>query len=62
MAVPSPCLDLCKFDRKSDMCVGCFRTAQEIRQWKKLTDHKRREILADRRRREAKVLARKAAS
>ena len=59
MTVPSPCLDLCKHDRKADMCVGCFRMTEEIRQWKKMTDHKRRSILSDRRRREAKVVERK---
>ncbi|AOO82271.1 DUF1289 domain-containing protein [Bosea vaviloviae] len=59
MALASPCLDICKFDRKADLCVGCFRTTAEIRQWGKFTDHKRRQILAERRRREAKLAARK---
>jgi uncharacterized protein len=58
VALASPCLDICKFDRKADLCVGCFRTTAEIRQWRKLTDHKRRQILAERRRREAKLAAR----
>lgn len=58
MAVASPCLDICKFERKASLCVGCFRTTDEIRLWRKLTDHKRRPILAERLRREAKVLAR----
>ncbi|MBL8579575.1 MAG: DUF1289 domain-containing protein [Mesorhizobium sp.] len=62
MAVPSPCLDLCKFDRKSDMCVGCFRTTEEIRMWKKMTDHKRHAILAERSRRQSKLAARKSMS
>ena len=48
MAVASPCLDVCKFDRKAGLCVGCFRTSDEIRQWRKLTDHKRRGILSER--------------
>jgi len=55
MAVQSPCIDDCKFDRKSDMCVGCFRTNEEIRQWKKMTDHKRHQILALRRQRQSKI-------
>jgi predicted Fe-S protein YdhL (DUF1289 family) len=58
MALVSPCLDICRFDRKADLCVGCFRTTDEIRQWRKLTDHRRRRILAERRRREAKLIAR----
>jgi hypothetical protein len=60
MAVPSPCFDLCKFDRRSDLCVGCLRTTEEIRQWKKMSDHRRRQILAERKRREAKLVARRA--
>lgn len=43
------------------MCIGCFRTTNEIRQWKKMTDHKRRAILAERQRREAKIASRRGA-
>jgi predicted Fe-S protein YdhL (DUF1289 family) len=59
VAVASPCLDNCKFDRNADLCVGCFRTTAEIRLWWKFTDHRHREILAERRRREAKLVTRK---
>jgi predicted Fe-S protein YdhL (DUF1289 family) len=61
MAVPSPCLDICHFDRRSDMCVGCFRTTEEVRQWKKMSDHRRHQIIAERRRREAKLAQKKKA-
>lgn len=57
MAIPSPCTDICKFNKKTDLCVGCFRTIAEIRQWKKMTDHKRRQVLAERPRREQKLAA-----
>lgn len=59
MAIESPCADICKFDRKADLCGGWFRTADKIRQWQKFTDRKRRQILAERRRREAKLAVRK---
>ncbi|MES1927224.1 DUF1289 domain-containing protein [Salinisphaera sp. T31B1] len=55
MAVASPCIDICKLDRKTDLCVGCLRTATEIRQWRRLSDSRRRRILAERCRREAKL-------
>lgn len=42
------------------MCTGCFRTTDEIPLWRKMTDHRRREILSDRRRREAKLSERAA--
>jgi uncharacterized protein len=61
MAIESPCADICKFDRKADLCVGCFRTVAEIRQWRKFTDHKRRQILAGRRRRETNLAGSKTA-
>lgn len=60
MSLPSPCVDICQFDRRKDMCTGCFRTTDEIRRWRKMTDHRRREILSDRRRREAKLSERAA--
>ncbi|AGG88885.1 DUF1289 domain-containing protein [Rhodanobacter denitrificans] len=55
MALASPCGDVCRFNRKADVCVGCFRTTTEIRQWRKLTDYRRREILADLARRAHKL-------
>lgn len=58
MAIKSPCADICQFNRKADLCVGCFRTREEIKQWPKMTDHKRRQVLAERPRREAKTAAR----
>lgn len=54
MAIESPCVGICNFDRKSYLCAGCFRTAGEIRHWRKFTDHKRRQILAELRTREVK--------
>ena len=55
MAVKSPCIDVCVFDGKSGFCVGCLRTAPEAQQWKKMTDHRRHQILNDRTRREQKL-------
>ena len=43
------------------MCVGCFRTTEEVRQWKKMSDHRRHQIIAERRRREAKLAQKKKA-
>lgn len=59
MALKLPCTDICRFDRKSDVCVGCFRTQDEIRQWRKMTDHKRHQIMAERPRRQARIEGRR---
>jgi predicted Fe-S protein YdhL (DUF1289 family) len=31
MAVDSPCIGICKFDEKTDLCIGCLRTKDEHR-------------------------------
>ena len=40
----SPCISVCLLDEK-DMCVGCYRTAEEITQWMESNDDIKREIL-----------------
>ncbi|MFM0630504.1 DUF1289 domain-containing protein [Paraburkholderia xenovorans] len=54
MAVNSPCIDVCAFDGKTKLRVGCFRTLDEIRGWMKMTDHRRHQVINDRVRRQAK--------
>jgi len=58
MAVKSPCTSECSIDRKTKICLGCFRTLDEIRGWLKMTDHRRHEALRERNRRAAKLAAR----
>jgi len=55
MAVKSPYVDVCAFDGKTGLCIGCFRTRDEIRGWKKMTDHRRHQILNEKTRRQAKL-------
>ncbi|MFP6560793.1 DUF1289 domain-containing protein [Paraburkholderia sp. B3] len=55
MAVKSPCVDVCAFDGKTGLCIGCFRTRDEIQGWKKMTDHRRHQILNEKTRRQAKL-------
>jgi len=61
MAVKSPCIELCKFDGKTGLCLGCLRTLDETRAWKKMSDHRRHQIVNERPLRETK-LARSQAS
>jgi len=30
----SPCIDICKIDKKTGFCKGCLRTKKEIKDWK----------------------------
>jgi predicted Fe-S protein YdhL (DUF1289 family) len=55
MAVKSPCIELCKFDGRTGLCTGCLRTQLEAREWKKMTDHRRHQIINERPRRERKL-------
>lgn len=41
----SPCIDICKIDKKTGYCIGCFRTKDEIKDWRKLKDGKRQRII-----------------
>ena len=41
----SPCIKVCKIAPDTGFCVGCFRTIDEIRLWKKLTDVQRQDIM-----------------
>lgn len=47
MAVKSPCIDVCAFDGKTKLCVGCFRALDETRARKKMADHRRHQVTND---------------
>ena len=42
---PSPCINVCKMDGASGLCIGCYRTIEEITLWSRLDDTDRQEIL-----------------
>jgi len=55
MSVKSPCIEICRFEGKTGFCVGCLRTLTECREWSKMKDNRRHQIIRDRPRREAKL-------
>ncbi|BCQ55462.1 DUF1289 domain-containing protein [Burkholderia gladioli] len=55
MAVKSPCVEICRFDGKTGLCIGCLRTREEIRGWNKMTDHRRHQVINERARRQARL-------
>jgi uncharacterized protein len=55
MSIASPCIDICKFDSKTGFCIGCLRTRDECKSWKKMKDKQRRRIVEDRSHRERKL-------
>lgn len=55
MALKSPCTGVCQFDGRTGYCTACLRTLDEARSWKKITDHKRHQIINERARRVQKL-------
>jgi len=45
-AAPSPCVDICRLDARG-LCVGCRRTMDEITEWPRASETRRREILRE---------------
>jgi predicted Fe-S protein YdhL (DUF1289 family) len=45
MSVVSPCVNICKMDADHGICVGCFRTLDEIAQWSRADDGRKQAIL-----------------
>lgn len=46
-SVPSPCVSVCRMDTGSGLCVGCFRTIDEIRDWARSDDATKRRMWDD---------------
>lgn len=43
-AVKSPCVEVCALNDQ-DVCIGCYRTANEIVEWFSAGNERKREIL-----------------
>ena len=43
--VMSPCKSICIMDAKSNMCIGCKRTIDEIARWPMMNDDERRTVV-----------------
>jgi predicted Fe-S protein YdhL (DUF1289 family) len=52
--VKSPCVAICALD-ENDMCIGCYRSGEEITQWGEMDNEQKRGVLK-------KVAARELAS
>ena len=46
MIAKSPCINVCKLDPNSNLCEGCLRTSEEISNWSKYSDSKKKNIIA----------------
>ncbi|OSQ37070.1 hypothetical protein TMES_16485 [Thalassospira mesophila] len=53
MSVSSPCVGICQLDTNGKVCTGCFRTIDEIGQWRTASDGLKKRILKTARDRQA---------
>ena len=42
--VPSPCVSVCVMDRQAEVCVGCWRSLEEIGAWSRMHDEAKRQV------------------
>ena len=42
--VPSPCICVCTMDQATGLCIGCYRTLDEIAGWSGMDDAQKREV------------------
>lgn len=45
MPLPSPCISVCQMDSASGMCLGCYRTRNEIAAWRSMDAEEQRSLL-----------------
>ena len=44
MSIPSPCISLCQMDEVSKLCLGCWRTIDEIITWSSHDDEAKKAV------------------
>lgn len=45
--VESPCIKVCQIHPAERICVGCYRSIQEIGMWSVMSAEERREVMAE---------------
>jgi uncharacterized protein len=45
LAVESPCISVCAMDEMSGLCLGCYRTLEEIQGWWDLDNTQKSKIV-----------------
>jgi predicted Fe-S protein YdhL (DUF1289 family) len=45
--IDSPCVKICVIHPQARICIGCYRTGDEIAAWSRLTDEARASVMQD---------------
>lgn len=43
--INSPCIRECEWDKETLTCIGCLRTIDELRNWRKMSDDEKQSVL-----------------
>jgi predicted Fe-S protein YdhL (DUF1289 family) len=43
--IASPCINICRMDGDTGLCLGCFRTIEEIARWSGASHDQRLQVL-----------------
>ena len=46
-SIATPCVKVCIVDGESGLCLGCFRTLEEIAAWGRFDEARRLELMAE---------------
>lgn len=46
-AMETPCIKICRIEPASGLCIGCWRSIDEIMRWTRMTDDQRRRVMQD---------------
>lgn len=46
LTTPSPCVKVCILDPITNLCQGCYRTLEEITNWKTYDNCKKRTVIS----------------
>jgi predicted Fe-S protein YdhL (DUF1289 family) len=45
--IKTPCIKVCIVDGESGLCLGCYRTLNEVAAWTRFSDEKRERLMAE---------------
>jgi predicted Fe-S protein YdhL (DUF1289 family) len=44
--VKSPCINICKINNDSGLCIGCYRNVDEVSNWIHFTDKQKKIVIS----------------
>ncbi|MDB5444595.1 MAG: hypothetical protein JWP86_2746 [Phenylobacterium sp.] len=45
--IKTPCIQVCVVDGESGLCLGCYRTLQEVATWTRFSEDERARLMAE---------------